>query len=337
MHRKVWTLGVGVVVALVFASSAAAASFDARGSTEQVDVTGLTPNAPVSLLDSSDNVVQTRNANSRGGALFRDINPGSGYTVQSGAENSDPLTVTQDPIKAGTSAAPSDPSIYNQALLTHGYGYMTMRDGTKLAYDVHPPTDVANSLPLPSALASAITAAAPPPSSLNPAPTLVEYSGYGYANPAGPVSGIEALANLMGFTVVDVNMRGTGCSGGAFDFFEPLQNLDGYDVVETVAHQPWVAHGKVGMLGISYGGISQLFTGQTEPPDLAAISPLSVIDQTQTTLYPGGILNTGFAVAWAQERQDEAKPADPNADPNDPRYGGQPYADDVIAAGGADG
>ena len=59
-----------------------------------------------------------------------------------------------------------------------------------------------------------------------------------------------------------------------------------------------------------------------------------MIDQTQTTLYPGGILNTGFAVAWAQERQDEAKPADPNADPNDSRYGGQPYADDVIAAGG---
>ena len=39
----------------------------------------------------------------------------------------------------------------------------------------------------------------------------------------------------MGFTVVDVNMRGTGCSGGAFDFFEPLQSLDGYDVVETIA------------------------------------------------------------------------------------------------------
>ncbi len=92
-------------------------------------------------------------------------------------------------------------------------------------------------------------------------PTLVEYSGYGYAKPDGPVSGIAALANLMGFTVVDVNMRGTGCSSGSFDFFEPLQSLDGYDVVETVAHQPWVAHGKVGMMGISYGGISQLFTG----------------------------------------------------------------------------
>jgi uncharacterized protein len=327
--RRLGSMVVAAGVALVFASSASAASFDARGSTEQVDVTGLTPNAPVSLLDSSDTVVQSRNANSRGGALFRDVSPGSGFTVQSGAETSDPLTVTQDPIKAGTSAAPDDPSIYNQTLLTHGYGYMTMRDGTKLAYDVHPPTDVANSLPLPSALASAIAAAAPPLGTLNSSPTLVEYSGYGYANPDGPVSGIQALANLMGFTVVDVNMRGTGCSGGAFDFFEPLQSLDGYDVVETVANQDWVKGGKVGMLGISYGGISQLFTAQTQPPDLAAISPLSVIDQTQTTLYPGGVLNTGFAVDWAKERQDQAKPADPS----DPNNGAQPYAVQKVADG----
>ena len=133
----------------------------------------------------------------------------------------------------------------------------------------------------------------------------------------------------MGFTVVDVNMRGTGCSGGAFDFFEPLQSLDGYDVIETVARQPWVAHNKVGMLGISYGGISQLFTGQTQPPSLAAIAPLSVIDQVQTTLYPGGILNTGFAFAWAQERIRESRPADP-ANPNN---GAQSWAVQRIAEG----
>jgi predicted acyl esterase len=230
-----------------------------------------------------------------------------------------------------TQSAPPDPSIYtNQTIAPDGYGYMKTRDGTKLAYSVHPPSDALNSLGAdpPPALAAAL-AGLPAPTPESPGPTLVEYSGYGYARPEGPVSGIAALANLMGFTVVDVNMRGTGCSGGAFDFFEPLQNLDGYDVVETVAHQPWVAHKKVGMMGISYGGISQLFTGQTQPPDLAAIAPLSVIDQTQTTLYPGGILNTGFAVDWAQERQDQAKPADPN----DPNNGAQPYAVQQIADG----
>jgi uncharacterized protein len=182
---------------------------------------------------------------------------------------------------------------------------------------VHPPQDVTKVIP----------GVQPPPVPAGPTPTLIEYSGYGYADPAGPQSGISILANLMGFTVVDVNMRGTGCSGGAFDFFEPLQSLDGYDVIETIARQPWVRHGKVGMMGISYGGISQLFTGQTQPPSLAAISPLSVIDSTQTTLYPGGILNTGFAVQWALERVHDAKPASPD--------GGQPWAYQRIQEGDA--
>ena len=97
-------------------------------------------------------------------------------------------------------------------------------------------------------------------------------------------------------------MRGTGCSGGAFDYFERLQALDGYDVIETVARQPWALNHRVGMLGISYGGISQLFVAATRPPSLAAIAPLSVIDSTLTTLYPGGILNTGFALSWAEDR-----------------------------------
>ena len=88
------------------------------------------------------------------------------------------------------------------------------------------------------------------PTEAPPYPTLIEYSGYGYANPAGPVNGIAVLANLMGFAVVDVNMRGTGCSGGAYDFFETLQNLDAYDVIETIAHQPWVLGHKVGMMGV---------------------------------------------------------------------------------------
>jgi uncharacterized protein len=81
------------------------------------------------------------------------------------------------------------------------------------------------------------------------------------------------------------------------------------------------------MMGISYGGISQLFTAQTRPPSLAAISPMSVIDSTQTTLYPGGILNTGFAVAWAQERVHDAQPASPS--------GGQPWAYQRIQDGDA--
>ena len=319
--RRVWrgisVFLAGAALALVFASSASAATFNARGSVEQVYVTDLPAGAGISLLDSGGGVVETRNANQRGGALFRNVQPGDGYRVRldSTSETSDPLTVLT------TQSAPPSTDVYNQSIPNDGYGYLTTRDGTKLAYSVHPPTDVTN--------VGGVDLPPNPAGNSVPAPTLIEYSGYGYARPEGPQSGIAALANIMGFTVVDVNMRGTGCSGGAFDFFEPLQNLDGYDIVETVARQPWVAHNKVGMMGISYGGISQLFTGQTRPPSLAAIAPLSVIDQVQTTLYPGGMLNTGFAYAWAQERMREARPADP-ADPNN---GAQSWAVQRVAEG----
>lgn len=277
-------------------TAAAAPSFEAHGSVEQVYVTKLEPGAETLLLNKAGKTIKTRKADAQGAVLFRNVKPGKGYRVRlgSGGDKSEALTVLT------TRSAPPSTDIYDQELPESGYGYMTTRDGTKLAYYVHPPQDVTGALP---------TGYLPELPSGQPVPTLVEYSGYGYANPAGPNSGISIIANIMGFAVVDVNMRGTGCSGGAFDFFEPLQNLDGYDVIETVARQPWVAHGKVGMMGISYGGISQLFVAQTQPPSLAAISPVSLIDGVQTTLYPGGILNTGFAVEWTKERLREAEPA----------------------------
>src|SRR5436190_6784535 len=299
MRRVRVLLGAAALaIALMSGASAAHASFSAHGSVEQVYVTHLDAGAQMSLLNREGRTIATKRADTQGGLLFRNVPPGTGYRVRlsAGGAKSGPLTVLS------TRPAPPSTDIYNQQIASKGYGYLKTRDGTKLAIYVHPPEDVTKVLP----------GVSPPPSQPGPKPTLIEYSGYGYADPAGPQNGISILANLMGFAVVDVNMRGTGCSGGAYDFLEPLQNLDGYDVIETIAKQPWVLGHKVGMLGISYGGISQLFTAQLQPPDLAAIAPLSVIDATATTLYPGGILNTGFAVAWAEERQQNAEPAGPS-------------------------
>jgi uncharacterized protein len=293
---------------LLLLAAASASAFTVQGSVEQIDVTGLAPNAQASLLKRGA-TVQTQEADAQGGLLFRNVKPAEKYQVRlaSNGETSEPITVHKD------ESAPWDPSIYNQEIPDNGYTYLTTRDGTKLAIDVHPPTSPAGEPGVPSMFhfPTLPIPGLPSISYTPPYPTLIEYSGYGYANPAGPENGIAVLANLMGFAVVDVNMRGTGCSGGAYDFFEPLQNLDGYDVIETIAHQPWVLGNKVGMLGISYGAISQLFTAQTEPAGLEAIAPLSTIDATASTLYPGGILNTGFAVAWAEQRQQNAEPASP--------------------------
>ncbi len=297
---RAWTPGVvvaawltvAVVLGSVAAPSRAAAkrALRAHGSVEQVYAVGLAPQRTVALVNRAGKVVADRGPDALGGIVFRHVAPGAGYRIRSAGERSAAVTVLPD------RSAPPSTRIYDHRLPRGGYGYLRTRDGTRLAIDVR----------LPAAPAR------------GPYPTLVEYAGYGYADPAGAETGISAIATTLGFAVVDVNMRGTGCSGGSFDYFEPLQNLDGYDVVETVARQPWVLGHRVGMLGISYGGISQLFVAATDPPHLAAIAPLSVIDNTATTLYPGGILNTGFAVPWAQQLRHDALPASP--------AGGQPWA-----------
>ena len=287
--------------------AAAQEGFTARGSVEQVYATGLEPGSEVSLL-RKNKTVDTDEANPEGGVVFRRVKPGGGYRVEAGGQESEPLTVLTK------RSAPPDDSIYDQKIEPDGYQYLKTRDGTELAINVHPPSDAPTQLGV-----------SPPETPNGQTPVLIEYSGYGYADPAGPESGISIVGNLLGFTVVDVNMRGTGCSGGSFDFFEPLQGLDGYDVIETIARQPWTQHGKVGMMGISYGGISQLFTAATQPPSLAAITPISLIDQVQTTLYPGGILNTGFAFEWAKDRAEDSLPAGPDQ--------GQPWAYQRIQEG----
>jgi predicted acyl esterase len=63
------------------------------------------------------------------------------------------------------------------------------------------------------------------------------------------------------------------------------------------------------MVGISFSGITQLFTAGTRPPHLAAITPMSVTDDTyRATGYPGGIRNSGFARSWVTDRMRDARP-----------------------------
>jgi hypothetical protein len=143
---------------------------------------------------------------------------------------------------------------------------------------------------------------------------VIEYSGYSPSDPDEPQPS-TLLANLMGFAVVGVNMRGSGCSGGVFDVFSPAQAADGYDVVETVARQPWVLHGRPGMVGLSYPGISQLYVAATRPPHLAAIAPMSVIDDLWRQQWPGGVYNSGFTRAWLAMRDDARRAGRPGIRP----------------------
>lgn len=278
-------------------------TFEVRESVNELDITHATPHAELGLYDSDGNLLQTASVDSLGSLIFRRIAPGDGYTVRT---TSAPQQA-QGPFEVWSVAnsQPSD-SFYSSQHLQPGYGYIKTRDGTTLAAYI----------------------TLPGPVDQGPYPTVVDYSGYNPAQPGKPVPGFAGsplcksiptlcnapsdpsalIASLMGFATVSVNMRGTGCSGGAYDYFEEMQLLDGYDVIQTVAAQPWVLRHKVGMVGLSYPGISELFVAKTRPPGLAAITPLSVIGNSYSTLYPGGILNPGFAIEWIQSVVNRAGP-----------------------------
>ena len=261
------------------ATAADPGTFTLRPSVNQLHVLDATPGQELELLDGTDAVVDTGTADAMGSFLWRRLDAGT-YSVRTVGDpvvESAPVTVTDfdDP-------AP-DPSLYTGQTLDPGFGYITTRDGTTLSANVSLPTGS------------------------GPFPTVVEYSGYDPSRPTNTT--MAQLYTSLGYAYVGVNIRGTGCSGGSFLNFEPIQSLDGYDMIETIAAQSWAKFHKVGMVGISYPGISQLYVARTQPPSLAAISPLSVIDDTyRGTLYPGGILNTGFAVSWANERAAQAAP-----------------------------
>ena len=80
------------------------------------------------------------------------------------------------------------------------------------------------------------------------------------------------------------------------------------------------------MLGVSYGGISQLFVAATRPPSLAAITPLSVIDNTADDALSGRHPQHRLrAVSGRRTASHDAEPAS--------QTGGQPWALERIQGG----
>ncbi|MCU1590787.1 MAG: hypothetical protein JWP11_2043 [Frankiales bacterium] len=154
-------------------------------------------------------------------------------------------------------------------------GYLTMADGIRLRYTVVKPVG-----------GEAL-------------PTLFEYSGYDPGNNPDANYISQYVSSGSGYNYIGVNLRGTGCSEGTFDFFQPQEGVDGAAVIKWITEQAW-SDGKVGMIGKSYPGITQLFVAEQNPPGLKAIAPGHFYsDAYRDVARPGGIQNYGFASLWS--------------------------------------
>jgi putative CocE/NonD family hydrolase len=98
-----------------------------------------------------------------------------------------------------------------------------------------------------------------------------------------------------GYAVLNVELRGSGSSGGRADLMSVQEGRDLYDVIEWAATQDW-STGRVGMLGVSYLAMSQYRAAETRPPSLAAIVPWEGLsDLYRDLMRPGGVTERGFS------------------------------------------
>ncbi|MBP2251226.1 putative CocE/NonD family hydrolase [Halarchaeum solikamskense] len=149
-----------------------------------------------------------------------------------------------------------------------------MRDGVRLATDVYRPSGDGSY------------------------PTLVYRTPYG-KDASAPVTGIQPAVER-GFAVVVQDVRGRFASEGGADW-EPVfeEGPDGYDTIEWAAAQPW-STGSVGMLGLSYMGMTTWLAAVEDPPSLEAILPQipSWYDYDQLGYQSGGLLEMGNLLSW---------------------------------------
>jgi uncharacterized protein len=135
----------------------------------------------------------------------------------------------------------------------------------------------------------------------NPVPAILEYIPYRKRD--GTIVR-DALTHPYlaghGYAAIRVDMRGNGDSEGLMhDEYEKQEQDDALEVIAWIARQKW-STGKVGMMGISWGGFNALQVAARKPPALKAIVTLcSTDDRYEDDIhYKGGCLLTEN-LGWA--------------------------------------
>lgn len=177
--------------------------------------------------------------------------------------------------------------------------YIPMRDGVGLAADVYFPAEVTRH--------AAIV-------SMTPYRKDQESAAAGTL-PEGVREFVEA-----GFVVAIADARGTGYSEGVYDYYNLRGGpLDGYDLVEWIAAQPW-STGRVGMTGVSAGAVYCYLTALSAPPHLVAIcANMHPGDFYFDQWRIGGVFRWDSRVGWAMTIGGSTAPLDPG-DPASASY-----------------
>ena len=149
--------------------------------------------------------------------------------------------------------------------------FISMGDGTKLAARIWLPVGVESA----------------------PVPAIMEYIPYRKRDltRSRDTENFNYLAGH-GYACLRVDMRGSGDSEGLLlDEYSQVEQLDAVHVIAWIAEQDW-CDGKVGMMGISWGGFNSLQVAARRPPALKAIISACASDDLydNNMHYMGGCL-----------------------------------------------
>jgi uncharacterized protein len=170
--------------------------------------------------------------------------------------------------------------------------WLPMPDGTRLAARVWLPVDAER----------------------HPVPAIVEYIPYRKRDGTAWRDGImQPYIAGHGYAVLRIDLRGTGESDGLLrDEYTRQEHDDGVAALAWIAAQPWCT-GRIGMIGLSWGGFNALQVAARQPPALAAIITICASDDrySDDAHYMGGCVLTEHAVWGVAILAQAALPPDP--------------------------
>lgn len=183
----------------------------------------------------------------------------------------------------------ADPALaapaYPDAELTSSY--LTMRDGVMIAVDLY----------LPKGLESG-----------RKIPALIMANRYWRRpdlrfpfNLFRRVGAFQRFFAGHGYAVVSVDARGSGASFGHQAMPWSADELQDYrEILDWIARQGW-SNGRIGAVGVSYGGTCAEFMAALGRPALKAAAPqFSLFDAYTDIAFPGGVMNEWFLRRWSE-------------------------------------
>ena len=170
--------------------------------------------------------------------------------------------------------------------------WIPMPDGTKLAARIWLPQDA----------------------EADPVPAILEYLPYRRRDGTSyRDSQTQPYVAGHGYAAVRVDIRGTGDSEGLMlDEYDAPELRDGVEVIAWLAAQVW-CNGRVGMWGISWGGVNSLQVAALQPPALKAIMPMGFMPDRYNgdCHYMGGCMTEGNTSWGGTLLSGTARPPDP--------------------------